>query len=155
MDLNTLISALSTAMAADAATKAWSNTNYGQDHTVFENMDARDVPEDDDCPMAMIRPANRSGGLSQPQKQHVIYVDSVVYDTAMVTTSGVRVFTGGRNVEAFRKLIFTAIKAAIPSGCWISTVSVDYDTIEQFPYHWCGMTVEIAQEQTIGSDPFE
>jgi hypothetical protein len=156
VNTNSIIDAATTAVAAQADIEAWSQEQYGMSYNVFENIDLRDPPDPDECPAIVVRPLTKAGGMNRPVKTTDIGVDCLVFDERKnQTASGVIQFLGSRMVEELRKMIFAKIQAAIPSDLHIVDLEVDYDTVEQFPYCWCGMAITIEQEQLIGVNPYE
>ena len=156
MDINTLIETLVDAVADQDDINTWSQIEYDRDYKTFENLDMRNPPQETDCPLVVIRPESKTGGLSEPVKSFGLGIDCLVHDSGIPDeTNGVIRFTGGRLVEEFRAMVFGKILSALPSDCHVAELAVAYDTVEQFPYIWCGMGLRIEQEQLIGVNPYE
>lgn len=156
MVINTLIDALCTAIAEDSSVQSWGHTEYDQGVTVFENMDPQDEQQGEQCPMVIVYPMMKSGGLSQGNKVHVVGIACVVYDENKdESVQDVVRFRGGRNVETLRGLVVEVIKQNIPSALHIEAIVTEYNTIEQFPFVSCGMDLTLTEEKLIGQDPYE
>ncbi|MBI9092196.1 MAG: hypothetical protein JEZ12_23535 [Desulfobacterium sp.] len=156
MNINELIETITNAVADQEELNAWSTIEYDRGYRVFENIDMRNPPEEEDCPLVVVRPSEKSGGMSRSVKSFTLAVDCLVFDDGIPEEiNGVIRFKGGRLVEEFRTMVFSHILAAIPSDCHIADIEVQYDTVEQFPYIWCGMGITIEQGQIIGVNPYE
>jgi len=155
-DINTIISVLGDTIALDAGTRAWCQAQYAKNHTVFENCDSREQPPASACPLVVIGAMDKSGGLSRPQKGHVLGISAVVHDDRKTTSvAGVVRFVGGRMVEEFRKLVFSAAAGAIPAGLKIDSVDTEYNSIDQFPFVSANMVLVLSEIWTTGTNPFE
>jgi len=156
MDINQLLETFTNAVAVQEDIITWSTTAYGHTYNVFENMDFRNPPDADDCPLVVFSPGTKIGGLSQGVKSHGIGVDLLVYDSEMpVDDNGVIRFNGGRKVEEFRQLVLAKILSAMPGNCHLESVRTEYETIDQFPYVFAGMDLVITEEKIIGQNPYE
>ena len=156
MDINNLMETLTAALADDASISDWAASEYGRSHKVFENIDMREPPDKDDCPLVAVRPDTKTGGLNHDGKEHILVFGFLVLDDERpVDAHGVIRFKGGRQAEEFRKLAFSVIENNIPADGHIMEVETEYDTISQFPYIFVNMTVLITEPKTIGTDPFE
>ena len=154
--INDLIAVFGSALAADSAVRAWATLAYNRPLTVMENCDPRNDPGEGDCPLVILYPLSKSGGLNQSVKSHVIGLSCLVFDDGMPESlEGVTRFTGGRLVEELRELAVTVIRENVPSGIHIESIHTEYDTIEQFPYVSAGMEITFTQEKLIGQDPYE
>ena len=155
-EMNALIGNLAAAIASDDTIDVWSKKNYGHGVRVLENCDPRDEPESDDCPLVILYPVGKTGGLSQGVKVNVIGISCAVYNSEKpVSIEGVVMFSGGRLVEELRAYAFSAVEKSIPSDIHIESVTTAYNTIEQFPYVSANMELTLTQEKLIGSDPYE
>ena len=156
MNVNTLVTSLRDAIHDDAATKAWCQTNYGQDQQVFVGIDTRNPPEMGQYPLVHIFPlTKRAGGGTQ---EHSVGITCGIYDDDMRTTSKANVveLEGVQNLESFRKLVESAIDD-IDFGDvnWLADMSVSYETIEFFPYFLCSMELRIDAEIPFGEDQLQ
>ena len=59
------------------------------------------------------------------------------------------------HLEAFRKLVETAVVAAIPTGSRIDLLTIEYETIEFFPFLLASMEFKIAEDYYQGDDVFK
>ncbi len=155
-DMNNTIETIGDEIAVDSAVTAWCRSEYGSGHTVYENCDSRQRPPKGACPLVIVGPLTRAGGLSRKVKDHGIGIACVVHDERKTTsTAGVVRFVGGRNVEAFRGLVLDCVTGLSLPGLKLSEVEVSYDTIEQFPFVSANMSLVFTQTWTSGSSPFE
>ena len=154
--MNDLITTFSAAIMADDTLTAWAAVEYDKTVMVFENYDSRNEPGENDCPLVILYPSMKSGGIAQGDKYHVIGITCVVYDSAMPeTVDDVLRFTGGYNVDEMRSMVLDVIKANIPANMHLDSVLSEYNTIEQFPYVSVNMELTFSEPKTIGSDPYE
>ncbi len=156
MNINTLLNSISEAIAGNIDLLAWANVTYGQDHTVFVNLDSRGLPGESKCPYAALYPLTRSGGVGKSIKPHTFQVVCTVYDRETGTHPGfnnIIEYEGVQRLEAFRKLVENAITTVDLGNLWIDSVNVDYETIESFPFMLCGMEINIFEAVLIASDP--
>lgn len=154
MDINPLLSDLAEAVATDADVESWCQDKYGKSITVFMNFDVRNPPEKDDCPCVCLYPAEKEYGGS-------IYADAIgnvvmVYDSGEETREdidNIRQFSGPKNVEHLRKLVLRAQAGVIEAtgSSRIESVSVDYDTISNFPFMLADQALQITTPWTLGS----
>jgi hypothetical protein len=150
MNMNDLISGITAALAGDTAIAAWALQEYGKAFSVFENIDLRSLPDEADCPLVIVHPASKAAGL-RDRRDHVVAVTAAVFDEEkVIEDSGVIRFAGTRRAETLRQLALSAALGAIPSGCRLEHVAVEYDTVEQFPFCWVAMALTITQENTLG-----
>ena len=155
-DINTVLATIGSALAADTDIAAFCNAEYSKSLTVFENCDARQDPPASACPLAIISPVDKHGGLGSKQKEHVIGMSAVVHDERKVTAAdGVVRFVGGRHVETLRTHILAAVIAASLSNLKLMSVDTEYNLIDQFPFVSANMVLMFHETWTIGSSPFE
>jgi len=155
-DINSILSDLGEAVAADGTIETWAQAAYSQSVTVLENCDPRNEPEQGDCPLVILYPVAKTGGLAQGVKVHVIGISCAVFDAAKpISTQGVLRFTGGRLVEELRALVVDVIQDNIAADVHIEAVVTEYNTIEQFPFVSANMDLTLTQEKLIGGDALE
>jgi hypothetical protein len=154
-DINVIIQNLRDIIAADSATKVWTNATYGRDHKVFVGVDTRDPPGATDCPFVVISPDGKTGGWSEDQIRHIVSVDcEVSTDTQTVTTNKIE-YSGVQEIETFRQKVLMAIKGmtAAQIGGRIDDIITTYETILFFPAFICDMKLTIVQDLAQGDDP--
>lgn len=156
MNINTLINDFAEALADSETIKNWCQVNYTSDHKVYAGMDTRDPPDENDCPYLVLYPVRKHLGQHQREKHHEIEVVCCLNDTTFNVHGGIgnlTEFTGVQNIESFRKLVETCIAAVDIGNATLSTIAVDYEMIESFPFFMCGMVLDVWEAVTIGSDP--
>ena len=154
MDINTLTSALKTAIAGDSSLTAWCTANYRK-HSVWVNMDLTDPPAESSCPYVVIYPVGKQVGEMQSPKRHVFEIVCCLYDAGSTTSGNTTVYTGVANLETMRKYVETAVIGASMGECWVSSLQIEYETIENFPFLLAGMTIEIYEDVCIGGSYLE
>lgn len=155
-DMNTTISDLAAAIAQDTTIDTWCRLEYDTGLTVLENCDALSDPGESDCPLLILFPMSRSGGINEPVKRLGIGMAVIVFDDGKPESIDQVVrFTGGRNVDTLRGYIVDVIQSNIPAGLHLSAIQTEYETIGEFPFVTANMAMEFTQTQTIGTDPFE
>ncbi len=155
-DMNTIIGDLVAAIMSDSAIDVWCRAEYGQSLTVLENCDPRNDPTQEDCPLVVVFPVAKTGGLSGNEKNHVLGVSCAVFDSAKPESiEGVLRFTGGRNVEVLRASVVEVVRDNVATDIHIEAIVTEYNTIEQFPYVSANMEITLSQEKLIGGDPLE
>ena len=156
MNINTLLNNISEAVAEDIELFAWSKATYGQKHSVYVNYDTRSLPGENNCPYVAIYPRLRTGGVGSSIKKHVFQIVCTVFDRETGIHPGfdnIVEYEGVQRMEAFRKLVETAINGVDIGNLWINSISVDYETIDSFPFMLAGMEIEIFETILISSDP--
>lgn len=154
MNINTLTDILKTAIAEDSALIDWCEANYLL-HSVWVNMDLTDPPAESACPYIVIYPVGKQVGERQTPKHHIFEIVCCLYDAGSTTSGNTTVYDGVANLESLRKLVETAIVDTDIGNAWVSSIQIEYETIENFPFLLAGMTVEILEEVCIGGNYLE
>jgi len=157
MDSNTLFETLRNAVHDNAAAQAWCLATYGQKHKVYDGIDIRNPPNEDQYPIVHMFPITMSGGYDSEQAEYEIAVVCGIHDATAAadgTRANIYVYEGRENIETFRQKIEDALTAAIPSGYRLSELSVDYETIEYFPFFLAAMRLLIVKEYYQGDSAF-
>ena len=154
MNINTLTDNIAEAVAGDSGISSWSNTNYSTDHTVFINVDGDDLPGSDYCPYVIVVPDRKAAGQRTSQREHTVDVICCISDDSTRAHAGytnIVDYQGSYNLEAFRKLVETAI-VGVDVGNGTVDFELEFDTISVFPLMWCFMRVLVLEPVTMGSD---
>lgn len=155
MNIKTLIDAFSETIAQDMDVAAWCQGTYGNGHTVYVNVDERNLPGKDGCPYIALWPETKSVGLERSTKSHRITVICCIYDKSRRDHAGIgniKEFVGVGNIEDLRKKVETAIAGIDLGNACLAGIDIDYDTITYFPFFFAGMSIEIPEPVTLGSD---
>ena len=159
MNITTLLDKIRDDAADDAATKTWCQSNYSKDHDVYIGTDTRKPPGASDFPLVHLFPIGKIGGYELEEQDHIIGATCGIIDDDKVSggKSNVVEYEGIRNLEAFRKLVETAIKGAADSfaAMTINVLNIEYETIEYFPAFLATMEFKITGEYYQGEDPFD
>lgn len=155
MNMTTLTNALRNAVADDAATATWCQATYGQNHYIYVGMDERNPPADDKYPLVHLFPLRKTAGYDLTQQDHGIGATCGIHDSTFITTGRDNLveYNGVDRIEAFRKLVETAIAGALPTGVSLAEMAVEYETIEFFPYFLASMELRLTQDLYQGDDP--
>lgn len=157
MNITTLITTLRTAIHNNSAAQTWCTTNYTRNHYVYVGTDVRNPPDADHYPLVHLFPVSKANGYERDSQDHVLGITCGIYDSTFLTIAGEAKsieYNGIVNIEAFRKLIETAIVAAVPAGIRIDEMKIEYETIEFFPYFLANMEIRFCAEYYQGSDVF-
>lgn len=179
MNILTLRNALTAAVAGDSALETWCQAKYGQSVSVYVGMDMRNPPGEDDYPLVHIVASGKVAGQSLAAIDHRFSVVCGVHDTRSEsstdawtdhagdiwvdeggdvwvdheTNAGIVQSYGVTYVEELRALVQTAITGAVPAGCWVERIEVDYESVEMYPFFLAGMEITVSQPVYQGGDP--
>ena len=155
MNITTLLDTLRDAIHDDSATQTWATTNYTRNHKVYVGVDTRKPPDTDEYPLVHLFPTGKTGGYELERTDHVIGCTAGVYNAGSRTTGKTNAveLTGMADIESFRKLVETAIAAAIPANHTLEVVAVEYETVEFFPFFLATMEMTISHDYAQGDDP--
>ena len=146
MNGGTLNSALQTAITSYATTiNVWSQSTYSRNHTFFDRLDIKNLPQSTDCPCCVLRPRSRVTGqnVKNPMYHFILW--------AWVSDSSSSGFTNG---EAYRTLLETALVNKINSlNNSLSMVDLltKYDDIEHYPLLLIEMEFAVKQELSMNA----
>jgi len=158
MNMTTLMDAIRNAVHDDSATKSWCSTNYSRNHKVYVGVDTRKPPGEAEYPLVHIFPLSKSVGYDLEEASHVISVTCGVHTTDTVTVTGkdnIVEMQGVSHVEALRKLVETAIVGAMPAGCTIDALNIEYETVEFYPFFLANMEFTITETYYQGDGVFD
>jgi len=161
MNINTLLGLFTAAAQTNAALISWTTTNYNV-HTIYQGIDIENPPDASNYPMIYIAQDTKEVGYSLEQKGHNITVICGLVDenttATKVGTVTLNKYTGVENIESFRKLVETAIVNAIDAytttKLWINDLSIEYETLDMFPFFMCSMSWQIDEEYSQGDSVF-
>ena len=156
MNILTLYTKVTEAIANDSLTKTWSNTTYSQNHKVLEGFDARNLPESADYPLVAVTIAEKIVGREIANKHHVLLVQNWIKDEnsqTHISITNLTQYLGAQRIESFRKLTETAIAGITGIGNVIagSKFAIEYD-MTRFPFFGAFMMVEFSEQWTLGAD---
>lgn len=63
-------------------------------------------------------------------------------------------YAGIDRIEAFRKLVETAVVGSVPAGLRVDRLDIDYETVEFFPFLFANMLFNVVEDYFGGSNPF-
>ena len=155
MDINTLTPDLALALAADSAIESWVQANYDKSFKLFVNIDPRDPPGESDRPFILFYPTAKKVGSMRDEKPHIYQIEVVLHNEEMVDPqrrANLVEYIGVAHVEALRKLVETALVAALPGSLDLDEIEIEYDTLNDFPFFFAGMTLTFNESVCIGGD---
>jgi len=155
MNVKTLVTSMAQSIAQDSAILAWANTHYGQDHYVFVNFDTQNPPGEGYCPCVYIKPHRKRVGQRVDTKVHEVIIICCIYDDASREYPGISnivEFMGVSRLDDFYELVRTCIAGIEIGDATFSVVEPEYETIDQFPFMYCGTMVTLLEPVTMGPD---
>ena len=157
MDVNTLFETAKDALSQNSALTTWANATYSQQHKVYANVDVRTPPGEDDCPYVAFYPATKIVGDSAARKNHAFEFICCINDDTLATNDETNVveYAGVQRLETFRKLVEDAISGMSIGNVALDMITIEYDTIESFPFMLAAMSISFGEAQLIGVDPLE
>jgi len=155
MTLIELIHTLRDALANDAPLLTWANDTYGRDPSIFVGLDERNPPTESEYPAIHLYPERRSGDLQLGDNEYRLSVVIGIYDdSAGETPPGVPAATELPGVERLENgvtLIVAAITGALTTGLFFRSVTVEYETVEFFPYFIAEIRAAIMRPAEFGA----
>jgi hypothetical protein len=134
-------------------------TNFSQEHTVYKGVDTRNPPPSTHYPLIHLFPVSKQVGYDEEQVSHAVGISCGIYKESVTETNSehglLEEYAGIDLLESFRKLVETAVAAVIPAGSWISKLSIEYETIEFYPFLLAGMEITVVTPYHSGQDVFE
>jgi len=152
LDITNLVYDVAYAVANDPTLKAWSQTNFDRDHSVFIDVDIRELPGESYAPYVVITGLDKSVDQERRTKEHYLGFLCFVYKDAqpIQLLDNLFRFEGNSLVEAFRKYIENVIDATVAD---LISVEVSTDSISHFPFIQSEMVVGVREHMCIGQDP--
>ena len=153
--LNDLYLDICEAIASNAALDTWSNTYYGQGHTVYMGWDVENLPQQSDCPVIGVVPFMQRRGRDTARVSYGFSFFTCIYDDTLVTGAytNLQEFTGVRRSEEMRKLVQDAVVAVDMGNALIGPVESAYEPVEDFPLFEVFFDMTISDDITLGTDP--
>ena len=159
MDILQQVDIAAEALAVDAAIAAWQIGTYpdASGINVLVGGDLRNPPGREACPYLMLVPMDFMYGHHAEAQSAGIGLVVCVYDETKATRPGfdnITEYPGGRNAETLRRLACTAIAAALDGDIDIPAAEVEYDPLEEFPFHLNYTLINLVEPQTVDHDQF-
>lgn len=157
MNIGTLLTTLSQAIAANATLNAWGTTTYGKTPKVFVDAIPGDAPQASDAPYTLITKLAKAEGQTVDPMPHTFLIRCAVYD-ATIAASGyanLTIYYGGGRLETMRGYVRNAVTGASLGNLTVDEIRTEYNPVEAFPWFTCDMTVTIGEAYVIGDNPFE
>lgn len=159
MNITTLINDFRDALQNNDTLTGWALVNYGHVYSIFKGVDVRNPPGQELYPVIHLYPISKRMGHEEMAASHIVGITCGVYDSGQSQVDGAlgnsREYDGIDLLEAFRKLVETALLAAIPVSLTIDSLNVEYETIEFYPFLLCSMEMKLSQAYLLGCDLFE
>lgn len=158
MNTTTLLNLFRDAINNNETITGWCMSYYGRAQTLYKGMDQRNPPGEALYPIIHLYPISKSTGHAEESTIHGIGVTCGIYDDDHTRTQGdngeVWEYDGIDRLEAFRKLIEGEILSAVPDDVLVDRLSIEYETIEFFPFLLASMELTLSQPHVIGVDLF-
>lgn len=156
MNIIDLIHTWRDALLQNAALDTWTVGNYHRSATVYCGMDMRNPANVADYPIVLIYPVAKVAGWDTDSQEYQIHASCAICDETLKQLSSINSheFESFANLEAYRKLVETAIEDAMPTGFRTSHLEIEYQMLEFFPFLEATNKFTITNEQYQGSDPF-
>lgn len=169
MNIDTLLSSIMTGIAEDVAVNTWTMANFERMVTVCKGIDINNEPVAASYPIVHLflppDPLAKETGYDREKIIHRVGITCGIYSDSSTTsevavdgfegTATTVVFAGIALIEAFRKLVETAVVAVIEAaGLLVDNLEIGFETISSYPFFIAGMIVETNQELYQGSDVF-
>lgn len=168
MDLNDIKDGLRDLIATDSALKAWCQTTYGKDHTVFVGVDTTgdgegnfpNLPGVADAPYVTVLVDGKQAGLARQKKRHTVLITNGVADESKVDDGEANVieYAGEGRSMIMHGLVKDALLAKL-IGDWshltLAGFDVEVDSGE-FPLFeiLCQLNLEETTPMGIGAAAF-
>ena len=164
MNILTILDEYTEALVEDISVELWCKENYSRAQKVYQGIDPRDEPTEDDVPATNIILLSKKTGDSLLTYDYGLAIMCTIYDETKTTaTTGDTIltkYTGVRNIEEYRKLVETCIVNVDTgangnvTGLRIDELEIDYEMIEFFPYFKADMVFGFVNDRYLGDDTF-
>lgn len=131
-----LLHALRDAINDNGALTAWCLAVANRRHTIFVGVDERNPPDESQYPLVHLYPMSESGGAYSEAERYVLGCTIGFHDESQhePVASGISELESVAGMPVFAKLVQAAINSAIPAEFSLADVSVEYETVEFFPF---------------------
>lgn len=165
MNIDTLLDNIVTVVVASVAVNTWTMANFTKMVTVFKGIDRNNEPLHASYPIVYVHPLSKDTGYDRDKIVHMIGVTTGIYkdssSTTNVTVAGFQgtatktVYAGVALLEAFRKLVETAVKTvSTDTAIFIDSLEIAYDTVQNYPFFVAHMVFEFSKSICQGDDIF-
>lgn len=157
MNMTTLLHSLRDAVHDDSTLQTWCNAQYSQAQHVYVGVDERKPPEDSDYPLVHLFPVRKNGGYAVSAIDHIIGATCGIYNSSMATTGKANAveYQGIEHIETFREYVENAIAAVDTGDIFITSLSIEYETIEYFPFFLAHMEFVFSDALSMGDGAFD
>lgn len=164
MNIDTLLDNIVTALSISSTINTWTMMNYTRMVTVYKGIDINNEPGESAYPIIYVHPLTKDTGYDKDKIVHEVGITCGIYKESS-TTSNVEVdgfegtatkvvYAGVALLEAFRKLIETAVLAADMNNMLGNSLEIVYDTVKNYPFFIAHMVFELNQDLYQGSSVF-
>lgn len=135
---------------------SWATTLYSRVPLVLVGVDERNTPGEEDCPFVEIVLPGKDVGL-QPAKSYYFIIACAIHDDGEVvnTNPNIRELAGIDRIEDFREQVKDIFQASLPANTTIKRIFVENSDIDEFPFFYSVMNIEIEELFVTGSNPYE
>jgi len=153
MSLSDFVTALRDGIASDSALLSWAALHYGREHQVWTGVDARNPPDESQYPLCHIYPRSRSGEHNPGEDVYTVRLVLGVHDAgAAVPQPDNSIQPDGIiRLDEFTTMAQEAartIAAGLDPLIWfLAGVSVEYETVEFYPFFLAEMELSFIRPQ--------
>jgi len=135
MDFWPLIEKIRDAVKDNADIKAWCQSNYGSDHTVYIGYDEEDPPPSSDYPIVVVSPAEQGRSLNVDYGPMEVEIGFGLEDGTKSTSGNVVTYAGVQKILQFRKTVEDVLFSSSTDygGAWIEEAEEIIEPVEFFP----------------------
>lgn len=139
MKASELLLIIGTHLEQDAEIKAWSNTNFGKDHTVYIGLDTESPPVESEYPLVIIFYVERLRGEGSRLQTFATEIGTGIFNKELIKpdesgSPNLKVYKGLFQVEDFRELVEESLFRAMPKIQGKVDVSGETTTDVFFPF---------------------
>lgn len=154
IEVNTTLSAIAAALAANTALSAWATTNYGRVPKIYINIDDRNPPGEAEAPYILLYPAAARYGRGAREKTIELQLVACVFDDDFKTYTDTDIieYTGVQNCVELLDLAVTAIATVNTGNALLQDISAEFDTITAFPFFMAWAPITYVEPLCMGAD---
>jgi hypothetical protein len=154
IEVNTTISAIAAALAADAALSAWSTAAYGRVPKIYISIDDRDPPGEAESPYILLYPSMARYGRGMTEKMIELQMVACIFDAAFKTYADTEIieYKGVQNCIEMLDLAVNAIAAVNAGNALLQSVEAEFDTIGAFPFFMAWAPITYVEPLCMGAD---
>ena len=156
MDLYDFYALFIEALAQDTDLDSWGQVQFGQEISVFADINSESPPDEADMPYIIVHTPGSVRGTDMAHQEHSIAINfalnketlKVRPDENLIEPDGIEL------IMDFATLIIDSIRGALPANTQMK-YDLLADTIGSLPYAYGDLDMEFITLLTLGTDPME